>query len=109
GGVEGARGGGGRGVGGGAVEPEITWGTDPSQVVGICGRVPDPAEAGEGRRAAFESALQYMGLTPGVPLAGLPVNRVFIGSCTNARLPTLEVAASAVPAPPLPTGLVAFA
>jgi 3-isopropylmalate/(R)-2-methylmalate dehydratase large subunit len=61
------------------LEPQITWGTDPSQVVGISGRVPDPAGASDGRREAIESALKYMGLAPGMALAGLPVNRVFIG------------------------------
>src|SRR5438445_1662817 len=78
------------------LEPQITWGTDPSQVLGISGRVPDPASAEQGRRAAIESALKYMGLAPGMALAGLPVNRVFIGSCTNARLSDLEVAAAVV-------------
>src|SRR3954465_15267567 len=69
------------------LEPQITWGTDPSQVLGISGRVPDPAAAEQSRRPAVESALKYMGLQPGAPRAALPVNRVFIGSCTNARLP----------------------
>ncbi|HTE77134.1 MAG TPA: aconitase family protein, partial [Xanthobacteraceae bacterium] len=74
-----------------ALEPQITWGTDPSQVVGISGRVPDPAELDPGRRAAAVSAFGYMGLIPGTPLIGLPVDRVFIGSCTNSRLPDLQV------------------
>ena len=74
-----------------ALEPQITWGTDPSQVVGISGRVPDPAAIDPSRRAAAESAFAYMGLQPGTPLNGLPINRVFIGSCTNSRLPDLEV------------------
>jgi 3-isopropylmalate/(R)-2-methylmalate dehydratase large subunit len=78
------------------LEPQISWGTDPSQVVGILGRVPDPAQLDPSRRAAAESAFAYMGLTPGTPLAGLPVDRVFIGSCTNSRLPDLEVAAAIV-------------
>src|SRR5487761_96940 len=69
------------------LEPQITWGTDPSQVVGISGRVPEPAAVDPSRLAAAESAFAYMGLTPGTPLAGLPVDRVFIGSCTNSRLP----------------------
>src|SRR5712691_10673630 len=56
----------------GDLEPQITWGTDPSQVLGISGRVPDPAGADQGRRAAMESALAYMGLRPGMALAGLP-------------------------------------
>jgi 3-isopropylmalate/(R)-2-methylmalate dehydratase large subunit len=79
-----------------ALEPQISWGTDPSQVVGISGRVPDPAAIDDGRRSAAESACAYMGLTPGTPLAGLPIDRVFIGSCTNSRLPDLEVAAAIV-------------
>jgi 3-isopropylmalate/(R)-2-methylmalate dehydratase large subunit len=79
-----------------ALEPQISWGTDPSQVVGILGRVPDPAQIDPSRRAAAASAFAYMGLTPGTALAGLPIDRVFIGSCTNARLPDLEVAAAIV-------------
>jgi 3-isopropylmalate/(R)-2-methylmalate dehydratase large subunit len=72
------------------LEPQITWGTDPSQVVGISARVPEAASDGMRR------ALDYMGLRAGEPLAGLPVGRVFIGSCTNARLPDLEAAAAVV-------------
>jgi len=62
-----------------ALEPQITWGTDPSQVLGISGRVPDPAAVDQSRRAAIESALAYMGLQPGMSLAGLPVDRVAAG------------------------------
>ena len=79
-----------------ALEPQITWGTDPSQVVGISGSVPDPASIDPSRRPAAESAVAYMGLNPGMPLNGLPINRVFIGSCTNSRLADLEVAAAVV-------------
>ena len=81
----------------GTLEPQITWGTDPSQVLGISGRVPDPRRRRSGpARRQCESALAYMGLAPGMALAGLPVNRVFIGSCTNSRLPDLEAAADVV-------------
>ena len=79
-----------------ALEPQITWGTDPSQVVDISGRVPEPSAIDPGRRAAAESAFAYMDLKPGTPLTGLPVKRVFIGSCTNSRLPDLQVAAAVV-------------
>ncbi len=80
----------------GDLEPQITWGTDPGQVVAINGRVPDPALAEAHRRPLLEKALAYMGLTPGMAIEGLPVHRVFIGSCTNARLPDLEEAAAIV-------------
>jgi 3-isopropylmalate/(R)-2-methylmalate dehydratase large subunit len=91
-----------------ALEPQITWGTDPSQVLGISGRVPDPAAADQSRRAAIESALAYMGLQPGMALAGLPVDRVFIGSCTNSRLPDLEAAADVVRGRRVAAGVIAM-
>ena len=78
------------------LEPQVTWGTDPSQVIGVGGRVPDPLLADADRRPGMQRALQYMGLEPGVPLAGLPIDRAFIGSCTNNRLPDLEAAAAIV-------------
>ena len=90
------------------LEPQITWGTDPSQVVGISGRVPEPATLDPSRRPAAEGAFAYMGLTPGTPLAGLPVGRVFIGSCTNARLPDLQVAAAVVRGRHVADGVVAM-
>jgi 3-isopropylmalate/(R)-2-methylmalate dehydratase large subunit len=90
------------------LEPQITWGTDPSQVLGISGRVPDPATVDPSRRAAVESALAYMGLTPGVALAGLPVDRVFIGSCTNSRVPDLQAAADVVRGRRVAAGVVAM-
>jgi 3-isopropylmalate/(R)-2-methylmalate dehydratase large subunit len=90
------------------LEPQITWGTDPSQVLGISGRVPDPAQAEPGRRAAFESALAYMGIEPGTALAGLPVQRVFIGSCTNSRLTDLEAAANVVRGRHVADGIIAM-
>jgi 3-isopropylmalate/(R)-2-methylmalate dehydratase large subunit len=79
-----------------ALAPQVTWGTDPSQVVGIDGVVPDPAAAEPERAGAIERAIAYMGLAPGTPVAGLVVDRVFIGSCTNARVEDLEAAVAIV-------------
>jgi 3-isopropylmalate/(R)-2-methylmalate dehydratase large subunit len=90
------------------LEPQITWGTDPSQTIAVTGRVPDPDRAPPDRRAAIQRALDYMGLTPGTPIAGLPVNRVFIGSCTNARLPDLFAAAAVARGRRVAEGVIAM-
>jgi 3-isopropylmalate/(R)-2-methylmalate dehydratase large subunit len=91
-----------------ALAPQITWGTDPAQVVGVNGRAPDPASMSGDKRAVVERALAYMGLKPGEPIEGLAVHRVFIGSCTNARLPDLKEAAQIVRGRKVADGVVAL-
>lgn len=80
-----------------SVEPQVTWGTNPGQVIPITGMIPHPSSfASVDEQASAQSALEYMDLTPGTPIQEVKLDRVFIGSCTNSRIEDLRAAAGVI-------------
>ncbi|MFZ4505323.1 MAG: 3-isopropylmalate dehydratase large subunit, partial [Microbacteriaceae bacterium] len=93
-------------IDGDALEPFVTWGTNPGQGVALSESVPNPADiADANERAAAERALEYMDLDPGTPMKSIPVDQVFMGSCTNSRIEDLRAFAGVIKGKKLADGV----
>jgi 3-isopropylmalate/(R)-2-methylmalate dehydratase large subunit len=91
-----------------AIAPTVTWGITPGQGIGVDETVPTPTELEADERPIAEEAYRYMDLLPGMPIAGLPVDVCFIGSCTNGRLSDLRAAAAVARGRQVAPGIRAF-